>query len=145
MIRLSVIFGLLFQSLVAICCGNLLSSKADGCCGPSTPTCCCSDENAQPDSGCCSETKVDLCCDASHPASAPSDCKCCLVSPDTPQAPAEPTRRPSSDTEGVAAAPVFFAPILMPAAREPLMLALRHEPPWPSGRALLADQCRWNL
>ncbi len=144
MVRLSVIFGLLFQSLVAICCGNFTSPKADGCCGTTEACCCC--VAAEPvASGCCTEAEIDPCCAPGEKQSGPTDCDCCVAGQEEPQAPAEPTRRYSGDTLGVAVPPAAFAVVPVIGDREPLSLALRHEPPWPSGRALLADQCRWNL
>lgn len=144
MTRFGIIFGLLFQSLVAICCGNLLSPKAENCCGTEEACCCCAAEEV-PSPSCCTGPDVDPCCEPSGASSAPSDCKCCIVGQDTPQAPAEPLRRYSGDSQGVVVAPPAIEVVFEVGVREPTRLALRHEPPWPSGRALLADQCRWNL
>lgn len=144
MTRFGIILGLLFQSLIAICCGNFLSPKADGCCGTSESCCCCTGEDAAA-SGCCTQDEVDPCCASSETQSKSSDCECCVAGQDTPQAPAEPVRRYTGDVQGVALPPASVAVVHVSGVREPLSLALRHEPPWPSGRALLADQCRWNL
>jgi hypothetical protein len=144
MVRYGVILALLFQSLVAICCGNLTASRADGCCGTEDVCCCCATQPAVEDS-CCTQGTVDPCCVSSEGQKAPSDCDCCSVEQEMPQTPAEPARRYWGDTQGVAIPPAALAVVYASGVREPLTLALRHEPPWPSGRALLADQCRWNL
>lgn len=144
MLRFGVIFGLLLQSLVAICCGNLLSSKADACSTAVEESCCgAATEVASAD--CCSIVETDSCCSRPEPSQWPSDCECCIVGQDTPLAPADPTRRYSGDLQGAAITAAGMEILLASGSREPLLLALRHEPPWRFGRALLADQCRWNL
>jgi hypothetical protein len=144
MTRFGIILGLLLQSLIAICCGNFLSPQADGCCGTADSCCCCAAQDSA-GSGCSTPDEVDPCGASTHKQPQNSGCECCIVGQETPQAPAEPARRYSGDFVGVVIPPAADSVDFGSGVREPSSLALRHEPPWPSGRAMLADQCRWNL
>ncbi|MBY0111998.1 MAG: hypothetical protein K2Y21_04195 [Phycisphaerales bacterium] len=146
MVRFGIIFGLLFQSFVAICCGQWTSPRAtDGCCGPrESECCCCPHEESTTNDACCGESDEGACC-ATEPTKERSGCDCCVVTQDVPQAPVTPDRRPTTDTAGVTIPAPPMALVHVGGWREPNRLALRHEPPWRAGRAVLAGQCRWNL
>ncbi|MBS0187262.1 MAG: hypothetical protein JSS51_04285 [Planctomycetes bacterium] len=148
MIRLGVIFSLVFESLVLLCCGQMAPMAQ----AASQPTSCCSiDSKPQADAGCC-------CCEETTKAPAPKTCsdgvrgtagcapRCeCPITLGQPRVPASPDRRPKTE----AAASIVLAPevrtIAFPFRAIAVIRCEDCHPPPIGGRLACALHCLWTI
>ncbi|MGH7244558.1 MAG: hypothetical protein ACREJD_14195 [Phycisphaerales bacterium] len=147
MVRYGVILGLVFQSLLLLCCAGRLpvasGAVATGGCQVAThsseSSCCCQDDGASVDE----PTSID------HPvfAKIPERCCECPLTVDSPRVPAVPDRRPGIELTRLSLAVGAAFSIALPDhsfcsfASVP---ALSHPPEF-AGRQACERFCRWTI
>lgn len=146
MVRLGVIFGLVFQSLVLMWCAtpsSLATTPAMGCCeseaGTAGESCCCCEESGK------AEKAADTQCQSLF--AVQERCCQCPLTVEEPRIPAYPVRPLALELSRVPA-----AVISLPASNTPQRIGLEFasvpamlHPPDSAGRSACERFCRWTI